>query len=296
VVDAINLMTEEIGSLLKGVQKAAVQVNQGSAQMDQLTSSMLEGARSQASAALAAQSNTGQMSQAIRQMAERARNSTDAASQTLQAAQLGHQAVAQTLAGMNGIRNEIQSIAENVQTLAQRSAEIETIARTLEDFASQTNLLALNASFEAAGAGAAGKRFAVVADEIRKLAEDSAKETQRVTMLVRQVQSEITSVVVKTEEGVRGAETGYRVADTAGQRLQEIARLSDQSSELAEQISTLTQQQVGLVAHVDQAVQMIASSAQNTEQASSRGRQAAEIMRKLAEQLATNLGRFQLPS
>lgn len=296
VVDAINLMTEEVGFLLKNVQKAAVQVNQGAAQMDQLTGAIFEGAQEQASETQEMRQDTAQVSQAIRQMAENATDSSQAARQTLEAAQLGREAVTQTLSGMSDIRSEMLGIAENIQTLASRSAEIESIARTLEDFASQTNLLALNASFEAAGAGAVGKRFAIVAEEIRKLAEDSAKETQRVTLLVRQVQSDIGTVVAMTQDGVRGAETGYRVADVAGQRLQEISQFANQSSQLAEQISSLAQLQVSAVTRVDQAVQKIASTAEATEQESLKGRQAAEIMRKLTDQLARNLGRFELPA
>jgi len=102
---------------------------------------------------------------------------------------------------MSDIRREMQAIAENITALAQRSAEIENITRVLEDFASQTNLLALNASFEAAGAGAAGRRFAIVADEIRKLAEESARETSRVNNLVQQVQNDIGRVVELVREG-----------------------------------------------------------------------------------------------
>lgn len=295
VVDAVNLTVEEIAYLLKDVQQAAESVNQNAAQMDQLTASIASGALLQAQEVSQVQNQTQLVAYGIRQMAESAGITAQAARQTLESAQLGRQAVTQTLSGMSDIRMEMQVIAENIAALAQRSAEIETITKTLEDFASQTNLLALNASFEAAGAGAAGRRFAIVADEIRKLAEESARETNRVSNLVQQVQSDITRVVGLVHDGVREVETGYGIATTAGGRLEEIAKLAAQSASLAQEISGLAQSQVSVVERVDQAVQKIAHTAQQTGNESQEGRQSAEAMRLLAEQLSSNLGRFRLP-
>ncbi len=295
VVDAVNLTVEEIAHLLKEVQRAAESVNQSAAQMDQLTASIASGALLQAEEVGRVQNQTQVVTSSIRQMAQSATITAQAALQTLESAQLGRQAVTQTLSGMSDIRREMQAIAENITALAQRSTEIENITRVLEDFASQTNLLALNASFEAAGAGAAGRRFAIVADEIRKLAEESARETNRVSHLVQQVQSDIARVVEQVQEGVREVETGYSVANSAGNRLEEIAQLAAQSANLAQEISGLAQSQVSVVERVDQAVQKIAYTAQQTGTESQEGRQSAEAMRVLAQELARNLGRFRLP-
>ncbi len=295
VVDAVNLTVEEIALLLKGVKRAAESVNQSAAQMDQLTSSIAAGALSQAREVSQVQQQTQVVTSSIRQMAESAGLTAQAAQKTLESAQQGRQAVTQTLSGMSDIRREMQAIAENIGALAQRSAEIENITRVLEDFASQTNLLALNASFEAAGAGAAGRRFAIIAEEIRKLAEESARETNRVSLLVQQVQSDIARVVEQVQEGVREVETGYGVATGAGSRLEEIAKLAAQSASLAQEISGLAQSQVSVVERVDQAVQKIAHTAQQTGNESQEGRQSAEAMRVLAQELSRNLGRFRLP-
>ncbi len=296
VVDAINLMTEEMAYLLKDVQKAALSVNLSAGQMDSLNDSIASGAQTQAGEVIQVRERTQQAAGAMRQMAERAGGSVKQARQTLEAAQAGRTAVSATLSGMSDIRIEIQGIAEQVRALSTRSAEIENIAKTLEDFASQTNLLALNASFEAAGAGTVGRRFAVIADEIRQLAESSARETGRVGALVQEVQSDIRGVVAMAQDGVRQVESGYEVANTAGERLEEISRLAEQAAQVAEQISALAQTQVSEVERVDQAVQNIAQTAASTEQESLQGRQAAQDMRQLAEDLSTNLSRFRLPS
>lgn len=295
VVDAVNLTIEEIAHLLKAVQQAAESVNQSATQMDQLTASIAAGALSQAQEVVQVKSQTQTVSQNIRQMAQSASTTAEASRRTLESAQRGRQAVAQTLSGMGDIRREMQAIAENITALAQRSAEIENITKVLEDFASQTNLLALNASFEAAGAGPAGRRFAVVAEEIRKLAEESARETSRVNNLVQQVQSDISRVVELVREGVREVETGYGAANSAGSRLEEIEKLAEQSASLAQEISSLAQSQVAVVERVDQAVQKITQTAQKTGAESQEGRQSAEAMRVLAQELSKNLGRFRLP-
>ncbi|AWR85908.1 methyl-accepting chemotaxis protein [Meiothermus taiwanensis] len=295
VVDAVNLTVEEIAHLLKEVKQAAESVSQSAMQMDQLTASIASGALLQAQEVSQVQQQTQIAAKNIRQMAQSASITAEAALRTLESAQLGRQAVTQTLSGMSDIRREMQAIAENIAALAARSAEIESITRVLEDFASQTNLLALNAAFEAAGAGAAGRRFAIVAEEIRKLAEDSARETSRVNNLVQQVQADISRVVELVREGVREVETGYDTANSAGSRLEEIARLAEQSASLAQEISGLAQNQVAVVERVDQAVQKITQTAQKTGIESQEGRQSAEAMRVLAQELSRSLGRFRLP-
>ena len=295
VVEAVNLTIEEIGHLLKEVKQAAVSVNESAAQMDQLTASIAAGAQAQAREVSQVKNQTHLVASSIRQMAQSADSAAEAAGQTLASAQLGRQAVTQALSGMNSIREEIQTIAENIAVLAQRSAEIENITKVLEDFASQTNLLALNASFEAAGAGAAGRRFAIVADEIRKLAEESARETSRVSNLVQQVQSEIGRLVALVQEGVREVESGYNTAYSASGHLEDIAKLAEQSAQLAQQISSLVQSQVSAVEQVDQAVQKITQTAQRTEIESQAGRRAAETVRLLSQTLIKNLARFRLP-
>src|SRR5262249_59042680 len=102
----------------------------------------------------------------------------------------GETAVRDSLAGMQRIRNEVQVISKRMKSLGDRSLEISEIINTIEEIASHTNLLALNAAIEAAGAGESGVRFAVVADEIRKLAERAAKATKDIAARIRAVQTE----------------------------------------------------------------------------------------------------------
>ena len=296
VVDAINVVTEEIGYILKDVRNVADRVNEGADSLTSTSKMVLEGAQAQAQDANRARIQALSVTESIRQMAEEAGQTARAAQQTLSASQSGQLAVQDTRSGLENIRSQMQGLAEGIQGLSTRSSEIQDIVKTISGFASQTNLLALGASLEAAGAGAAGQRFMAVAEGVRKLAEDSAAATQRVAALVKSVQSEIQGLVDRAEAGARDVENGYMIAEQAGQRLQEIASLATQSARVAQSISTVAQQQVNGVEQVTQAVLEISGTAGKTEGASLEGRQAAEELRTLAKQLSDGLSRFTLPA
>ncbi|MDX2007347.1 MAG: methyl-accepting chemotaxis protein [Meiothermus sp.] len=296
VVDAVNLTVDEIGYLLKQVQQAAEQVNQGAGSVNHTTNNILMGAKSQTEAAGQAASQSFVVTQSIRELTQNAETTAEAARLTLEASTKGQEALENTLAGMQSIRREAQNISRSVKGLSDRSQEISQVVDTIDDIAKQTNLLALNATLEAAGAGEAGVRFAVVARQVRKLAEDTAKSTLRVSNLVKGIQTEIQGLVLSVDGSTREVEQGYRIASEAGERLREIAELANQSARLAQIISSAAQQQVAGIEQVGRAVQTIAQTAAETEQQSARGQEAAEGLRELSSQLTQSLSRFRLSS
>ena len=296
VVDAFNLMTDEIGGILKDVSKVADQVNRRAQVMNVASSQIVQGAQSQANEANTARVQAEGVTESIRQMASGAAQNAQTAQQTLQASQAGQIAVQDTRNGLENIRTQMVDLAAGIQGLSVRSNEISDVVKTISGIASQTNLLALGAALEAAGAGDAGLRFMAVADGVRKLAEDAASSAQRVAALIKSVQSEIQGLVNRAEGGAREVEAGYAVAARAGERLQEIATLAQQSARVAGSISNLAGQQVVGVEEVSMVVQRIASTAGQTESRSVQGQKAADELRVLAEQLSTSLSRFQLPA
>jgi twitching motility protein PilJ len=296
VVDAINVMTEEIGYLLKDVERVAQQVNDGSNDVSTTNQAILQGAQSQAGIAQKARAQALEVTNSIRATAQKALETAQAAQQTLAASQQGQTALQETLSGMQNIRREVQGISRSIKALSDRSLEISEITETISGIAAQTNMLALNAAIEASGAGEAGARFAIVADEVRKLAEDSARATGRVTNLIKNIQNEIQSVVIGVEGGTREVEQGYKIATQAGERLKEISLLANQSAVLVQTISSATRAQAGSVEQVKNAVEVIAQTASQAEAQSTQGRQSAESLRKLSQELTSSLSRFQLPS
>jgi twitching motility protein PilJ len=181
VVDAINVMLDEISGVLASVQAAADRVSRGAAALTVSAEQMTHGAQAQSREAVSVSSALDQMSLSVRQVANGAEASSGAAQRVQEAAEKGNRAVTDSLEGMQRIRAQVQTIAKRIKGLGERSLEISEIVDTIEDIASQTNLLALNAAIEAAGAGEAGLRFGVVADEVRKLAERSASAAKEIT-------------------------------------------------------------------------------------------------------------------
>ena len=296
VVDAINLMVEEIGSLVGDVRKTALQVAAGSRDTIKITGDLAEAAQTQSADANHVTQSVTDVTVSVRQVADSADQSAKATRQVLQAASKGEEAVRNSLASMQQIRAEVQTISKKIKSLGDRSLEISDIVNTIQDIAAQTHLLALNASIEAAGAGEAGLRFSVVADEVRKLAERATQATRDIGTLIKGVQVETQEAVVAMESGTREVESGYEVSLKAEEALQEIGKISQASSELAGEISQASQQQVRGAEAVAGAVQAIARAATRTEQGVLQSRRNVEQLARLAEELTVKLSRFKLAS
>jgi twitching motility protein PilJ len=294
VVDSINVMVEELAGLLADVRHAALRVAANASDMNGVTDQMAGGAQAQAREITSVSRTVETMSRSVREVATSAESAAGAARHTLEAARKGEEAVRDNLAGMQRIRGEVQVIAKRIKGLGDRSLEISAIVNLLEELASHTNLLALNAAIEAAGAGDAGRRFGVVADEIRKLAERAGQATKDVAALIRAVQAETQEAVMAMEEGTREVEAGYRVTIRAGEHLEEIAVLSTTSAELAQGISRTSAQQADDVEGVVRAMHSIAEVAVDTEQAVLQTRKTVEDLVKLADELTRSLSRFKL--
>jgi twitching motility protein PilJ len=296
VVDAINLMTEEIGYLLKDVQSVSSEVNLGASNLSQVSTGIALEAQEQTKISTSAQAQTLEVTTNMRQMSEAAEVAAQTAQEALQAGQAGQKAVADTVAGIQNIRREVQNISRGMKSLANRSLEISEIVETISGIAAQTNLLALNATVEASSAGEAGARFATVADEVRKLSEEAERATNRVTSLVRAIQTETQAAVVGVEAGAKEVELGFEIASGAGVRLQEISVLTAQSASFAQTIASSTRSQLDQMGNVAKAVQSMAGTASQTEQESKQGQDSAQALLQLSERLSQSLSRFQLPA
>jgi methyl-accepting chemotaxis protein len=293
-VDSINFMVEEIAEILAGVRQAADTVSGAAREMIAAADQMVAGTQAQSQDAQRVGTEVAEVTQSVRDVSRTAEASAGAARQTLAAADQGRTAVVDTLGGMQRIRAEVQGISRRIKGLGDRSLEISEIVDTITGIASQTNLLALNAAIEAAGAGEEGARFAVVADEVRRLAESSARAAQRIAALIKRVQSDIQEAIGAMEAGTREVETGFQVAQQAGERLREISTLSQVSAELAQQISATAQVQVAGVERVAQGVVSIAATADGTARTVSEGRGIADRLGGLARELTERLERFRL--
>jgi methyl-accepting chemotaxis protein len=205
----------EIGSSMREVSRASEQSARGAVEVAQ-------GGASQAQSLAHGNELVKELVTAVNSVARDAETATQASDKAKAAAAGGAEAVNQTIAGMNRIQQTVDNAAEVVRTLGSASAQIGAIVGTIEDIADQTNLLALNAAIEAARAGEAGRGFAVVADEVRKLAERSRGATQEIGSLIATVQSQTEQAVAAMESGTHEVEAGAELAGQAGAALSEI--------------------------------------------------------------------------
>jgi methyl-accepting chemotaxis protein len=160
-----------------------------------------------------------------------------------QIANEGGSVVGQTVSKMKDIASVVQKSAINIEKLGESSKEIGEIISVIDDIADQTNLLALNAAIEAARAGEQGRGFAVVADEVRKLAERTTDATKRIATMIKGIQSETTLAVTEMNKGNIEVQNGINLADKAGSSLQQILNSSNEVYQMINQISAASEEQ-----------------------------------------------------
>jgi methyl-accepting chemotaxis protein len=296
VVDSVNYMLDNFVKVLERVRKAAIDVSSSANEILLSSEDMASGAVQQDQEITNTSSAVEQLTVSMKQVSNNAEASAEAARRALDAAEQGNRAVRDTLEGMQRIRSSVQATAKKIKSLGDRSLEISEIINVINDITEQTNLLALNAAIEAARAGEAGRGFAVVADEVRKLAEHSRTATKDIAALIKAIQAETNEAVVVMEEGTKEVEVGARLADQAGKALEAISSVVRQSAELVQEISLASKQQVRGTEGVANAMQIISNITRQTSQGARQTARTVENMVKLSEQLNEALSQFRISS
>ena len=294
LADAFNLMIARFGQLLKQVREAAERVNKSAGTLRDSAGQMSGTARHQAEESVRTLGAVEQLAISMRQVADTAGASSDSAKQVLAATERGNVAVQETVRDMHSIRSAVQRMSKQVKGLGDRSLEISQIVSTIRDIANQTNLLALNAAIEAAGAGEAGARFAVVADQVRKLAESSTQATREIADLVKVIQTETQDAVVAMEHETQAVEAGSASALKTGDVFSEISTIAQRSSELAQNIANAAAEQTVSTDKVGRAIKDFTGGAVATQKATDSTRLTIEDMAKLAEGLTSSVAQFRI--
>ncbi len=243
--DATQGLADASQQVASGAQEQATNIQKASQLVDDLITSVglvAQGSEKQTGEVDRAQGVVGQVANASKQVAENAQGATEGAQSANKAAENGVEVVQKTIAGMNSINDAVQNVAEEVSNLGERSQEIGKIVSVIDDIAAQTNLLALNAAIEAARAGEQGRGFAVVADEVRQLAERVSQATSEIAGLIESVQESVSTSVQATESGTKQVEEGTTLASGAGEALDEIIKAVGSVTRQVEEISALAEE------------------------------------------------------
>jgi twitching motility protein PilJ len=294
VADAFNLTIQNLREIVLQVKNAAKQVNKGSTDSELFARNQSSDALRMAEELAVTLNSVQMMTESIQRVAENAREAEEVARSSSVTALKGGEAVERTVAGILQIRETVSETARKVKRLAEASQEISKIVALISQIASRTNLLALNASIQAARAGEAGRGFAIVADEVRQLADRSAKSLKEIEQIVLQIQSETGSVMTAMEEGIQQVIDVTDKSEQAKRSLEDIIEVSNRIDTLVRSITGDTVKQRENSRSVAQVMQAVELTAQETSQESQRVAGSLQTLVSISRELLTSVERFRV--
>ena len=294
IADSINYTTDELRKLVARVITASEQVNKATTDAGQVTKGLLNAAEKQAAEIRDAGSAVELMTKSIQEVDSSAAQASQVASRTLQVTEQGAKAVQNSVAGMDGIREQIQETSKRIKRLGESSQEIGEIVDLISDITEQTNVLALNAAIQAASAGEAGRGFAVVAEEVQRLAERSGEATKQIGLLVKTIQGDTQDAVTAMEKSTQGVVEGAQLADDAGHSLQEIEKATRELTDLVNSISVSTQVQTDMAQEVAAVMADILKITEQTSKGTQLTSASVTQLEGLAKELSGSVSGFKL--
>jgi methyl-accepting chemotaxis protein len=272
----VGNLREQIGKsdqMVLSVRDAIQQLSGSASGIMAIAAQQASGSTEQATAVQQATSTSEEIAVTARQVAENSERVETMARTAGVASSSGKEAVGDAMSGMLSLREQVQSIAEAMLELGEDSQKIGGIVDIIDEISDQTNLLSLNAAIEAAGAGEAGKRFSVVANEVKRLAERTVDATGQINALIGQIQKATNATIMLTEEGTKGVDAASELVARVSTELDNITSSIGETQAAAGEIKLSTQQQttaseqmVETIAEVRDVAMQVAESAQETTQ------------------------------
>lgn len=299
--DEIGTLMNSFDRFVKTIKETLLQVVEATAAVASATSEISSSAEQMAAGAQQQSGQTVDVSSAVEEMtktvfenSKNAGTTAETARTAKQTAEQGGKVVEESVAGMKRIAETVQQLDKTVRALGKSSDHIGKIISVIDDIADQTNLLALNAAIEAARAGEQGRGFAVVADEVRKLAERTTKATKEVAEMIQKIQSDTNEAVTSMEQGTVEVERGIKFADAAGNSLHEIVKISQRVTDMIAQIASASEQQAGASEEISKSIEGISAVTQQTAGGIQQIARTAEDLNRLTEHLEQLTGKFKL--
>ena len=292
LLSALNAMSQELRSIVSDIDQGISGLAQDAHRLSEASEVVAHSSGEQSSAASAMAATVEEMTASMQQVASHAESCRELAEISGKVSDAGITVINQAVHGMSSIAKTVGDSSRAVAILGQESQEISHIVNVIREIADQTNLLALNAAIEAARAGEAGRGFAVVADEVRKLAERTTQSTQEITQMVNRIQEGSNLAVSSMQTGEQQVEEGVRLAGEAGGRISAIKTGADDVSAAVVGISEALREQDAANQEISRNVERIAHQAEQNHSQAQATADTAHGMEKLAAKLRASIQRF----
>ncbi len=289
-----NQFVEKLRMVIEDVASTATQVASASNQLHSTAEQIATGAEEVASQTSTVATAAEEMAATSSDIAQNCQHAADNAKQASSTATSGATVVRETIDGMTRIATQVQGAAKTVESLGARSDQIGEIVATIQDIADQTNLLALNAAIEAARAGEQGRGFAVVADEVRALAERTTKATREISEMIKAIQNETKGAVTTMEDGVREVEKGTESSIKSGRALEEILEQVNEVAGQINQIATAVEEQTATSGEISSNIMQVTEVVQQSARGANETAAASGQLSSLAEKLQNLVSQFKL--
>jgi methyl-accepting chemotaxis protein len=291
---ALNQMKNNLRELIQTIAGTAEHVASASEEISSSASQQAQGAETQRDQTAQVATAMQEMSSTVLQVSENSSKAAEASRKAAETARQGGTVVDETLTKMRAIAESVGATAKKVEELGKSSDQIGRIIGVIDDIADQTNLLALNAAIEAARAGEQGRGFAVVADEVRKLAERTTSATKEIAQMIRTVQQETKTAVSAMEQGTKQVEEGVQTTAQAGDSLKQIIHTSEEVGEMITHIATAATEQSSATEEINSNIEQIARLVKESADGAQQSAKACQDLSGLALDLQKMVSNFRL--
>jgi methyl-accepting chemotaxis protein len=292
LVTALESMRGSLLSMIGGIDSNAGELSRAASSLSNAAGRSAQITEKQSEAASSIAASVEQLSVSIDQVGEHARDAHGMAQKSGKQSIEGGRIIHEAANEMTTIATAVNTTAVSIRELEDFSGQISSIVNVIKDIADQTNLLALNAAIEAARAGEQGRGFAVVADEVRKLAERTANSTQEIAGMISKIQQGTQRAAQEMEAGVQRVNEGVQLANRAGDSVTDIRTSADQVTRAVDDINLALSEQSASTREIAQRVEQIAQGAESSSLAGTETAAAAQQLKSLAEELRSACSRF----